>query len=113
MKSVLEMGLHMCIYPEGTRNKTNQPLKEFKDGAFRLAIETQKPIIPAVLFNTKSVLPSNKAVYFWPSKIEMHFLPAVNVSGLEMNDAKALKDKVFDMMWKYIEERKKLFKEVG
>jgi 1-acyl-sn-glycerol-3-phosphate acyltransferase len=113
MKRVLEMGLHMCIYPEGTRNKTNQPLKEFKDGAFRLAIETQKPIIPAVLFNTKSVLPSNKAVYFWPSKIEMHFLPAVNVSGLEMNDAKALKDKVFDMMWKYIEERKKLFKEAG
>ncbi len=104
MKQVLEMGLHMCIYPEGTRNKTKQPLKEFKDGAFRLAIETQKPIIPAVLFNTKKVLPTNKVFYFWPSKIEMHFLPAVDVSGLEMSDAKALKDQIFVMMWKYIEE---------
>ena len=27
MKEVLEMGMHMCIYPEGTRNKTHKPLK--------------------------------------------------------------------------------------
>ena len=25
MKEVLDMGLHMCIYPEGTRNKTTSP----------------------------------------------------------------------------------------
>jgi len=35
MKEVLEWGMHMCIYPEGTRNKTNDPLKSFHDGAFR------------------------------------------------------------------------------
>src|SRR6185369_6074570 len=35
MGEVLEMGLHMCIYPEGTRNKTAEPLKSFHDGAFR------------------------------------------------------------------------------
>ena len=29
MRAVLEMGLHMCIYPEGTRNLTDQPLKVF------------------------------------------------------------------------------------
>lgn len=106
MKRVLEMGLHMCIYPEGTRNKTNNPLKEFKDGAFRLAIETGKDIVPAVLFNTKKVLPQNKVFYFWPHKIEMHFLAPVSVKGLTMNDAKDLNQKVFDMMWKYIEETK-------
>ena len=30
MKEVLNMGMHMCIYPEGTRNKTSMPLKERK-----------------------------------------------------------------------------------
>src|ERR1700761_1929276 len=40
MKDVLEMGLHMCIYPEGTRNKTTDPLKTFHDGAFRLCLMT-------------------------------------------------------------------------
>lgn len=106
MKKVLDMGLHMCIYPEGTRNKTNLPLKEFKDGAFRLAIETKKAIIPAVIFNTKKVLPQTKMFYFWPSKIEMHFLDAVETKDLTIQDVKALKEKVFGMMWNYIEEKK-------
>lgn len=105
MKRVLDMGLHMCIYPEGTRNKTNLPLKEFKDGAFRLAIETKKAIIPAVLFNTKKVLPQHKMFYFWPSKIEMHFLDPVETKDLSMQDVKALKEKVFGLMWNYIEEK--------
>lgn len=106
MKRVLDMGLHMCIYAEGTRNKTNLPLKEFKDGAFRLAIETKKAIIPAVIFNTKKVLPQHKMFYFWPSKIEMHFLDAVETKDLTIQDVKALKEKVFDLMWNYIEEKK-------
>ena len=37
MKEVLDQGLHMCIYPEGTRNTTGEPLKSFHDGAFKLA----------------------------------------------------------------------------
>lgn len=101
MKRVLDMGLHMCIYPEGTRNKTNNPLKEFKDGAFRLAIETQKPVIPAVLFNTKKVLPQQKTFYFWPSKIEMHFLDPVETKHLQMSDVKQLKETIFQTMWDY------------
>jgi 1-acyl-sn-glycerol-3-phosphate acyltransferase len=35
MRRVLEMGMHMCIYPEGTRNRTDAPLRPFHDGAFR------------------------------------------------------------------------------
>ena len=101
MKSVLDMGLHMCIYPEGTRNKSNNPLKEFKDGAFRLAIETGKPVIPAVLFNTKKVLPQQKVFYFWPLKIEMHFLDPVETKNLEMSDVKQLKESIFQTMWDY------------
>ena len=53
MKEVLNMGMHMCIYPEGTRNKTNLPLKEFYDGAFKLAVDTGTSILPALIFNTK------------------------------------------------------------
>src|SRR4051812_25987378 len=39
MKKVLAQGLHMVIYPEGTRNRSADPLKFFHDGAFKLAIE--------------------------------------------------------------------------
>ena len=88
MKEVLQMGLHMCLYPEGTRNKTNEPLQRFHDGAFKLAVETQKQIIPAVIFYTNIVLPRNKTFYFWPHKVEMHFLEAIPVKDRMAEDIK-------------------------
>src|SRR5579859_1477932 len=50
MREALEMGLHMCLYPEGTRNKTSEPLKSFHDGAFRLSLATGKAMIPGIIF---------------------------------------------------------------
>jgi 1-acyl-sn-glycerol-3-phosphate acyltransferase len=98
MKAVLEMGLHMCIYPEGTRNKTSEPLQRFHDGAFKLAIETNKQVVPGVIFYTAKVLP-RKPFFFWPHKIEMHFLPPVAV---ENKSAHQLKEEVFGIMKNYI-----------
>ncbi len=96
MKEVLAAGMHMCIYPEGTRNKTNAPLKEFHDGAFKLALDTKKAIMPAVLFNTKKALPPDKVFYFWPTKMELHFLPPVSATSTDNVDS--LKQKVFNLM---------------
>ena len=101
MKSVLEMGLHMCIYPEGTRNKTREPLQRFHDGAFKLAVETKKAVIPAVIFHTSKVLP-RKVFFFWPHKVELHFLSAVPV---DHKSARELKDEVFLIMREYILKR--------
>jgi 1-acyl-sn-glycerol-3-phosphate acyltransferase len=105
MKAALELGMHVCLYPEGTRNKTGQPLKTFHDGAFRLAVNTGKSIIPAVIFNSGKVLPNNKAFFYWPQPIEMHFLDPIPVS--ENDSYPELKQKVFDLMWKYIEDHNK------
>ena len=104
MKQVLEQGLHMCIYPEGTRNKTKDPLKSFKDGAFRLAIETGTPIMPAVIIGTKEMLPSHIPFYFRPGKIKMIFLPPVSTKEMNIDELPALRDKIFDQMWNKISE---------
>jgi 1-acyl-sn-glycerol-3-phosphate acyltransferase len=104
MKEVLSEGLHMVIYPEGTRNRTSDPLKSFHDGAFRLAVSTQKEIIPALLFHTKKVLPLNKGFYLMPHKLEMHFLPPVSPENITTRE---LKDKVFKIMWDYYLEHNK------
>jgi 1-acyl-sn-glycerol-3-phosphate acyltransferase len=42
----LNEGLSICIFPEGKVPEENVLLDEFKDGAFRLAIEHQIPIVP-------------------------------------------------------------------
>jgi 1-acyl-sn-glycerol-3-phosphate acyltransferase len=99
MKNVLDLGMHMCIYPEGTRNKTGLPLTPFHDGAFRLATETGTAIIPSLLFNTKKILPPGKSFYFRPAKMQIHFLTPIPVSIGE-NFAE-LKDKVFEIMRDY------------
>lgn len=104
MKKVLDMGLHMCIYPEGTRNKTDQPLKSFHDGAFRLAIATRKAMIPGIIFNTRKVLPANKPFYLMPHRLEMHFLPPIAV---EPNDTvETLKNRVHGIMTAYFTAHK-------
>lgn len=98
MKRMLAIGLDMVIYPEGTRNRTNEPLKKFYDGAFRLAVDTKKPILPAVLFHTKKVLPANKLFYLFPHKLEMHFLPAIESTNTSVEE---LKETSFALMWDY------------
>jgi 1-acyl-sn-glycerol-3-phosphate acyltransferase len=95
MKRVLDKGLDMLIYPEGTRNKTSEPLKSFYDGAFKLAIETQKPIIPVVLLNTKKILPAYPIMCFKPGKIQMDILAPISTEG---HTLQSLKQTAFDIM---------------
>ena len=98
MKYVLNHGLDMLLYPEGTRNKTSAPLKSFYDGAFKLAIETQKPIVPVVLLNSKKMLPAKPTMYFRPGKITMNILSPVYPQGHTIN---SLKQEVYDIMAAY------------
>ncbi len=95
MRKVLAQGIHMCLYPEGTRNRTDKPLKEFYDGAFKLAIDSQKEIIPCVLLGTKKAMPINKKLYLMPTKLTMIFLPAIPSENITYND---LNKKVYDKM---------------
>jgi 1-acyl-sn-glycerol-3-phosphate acyltransferase len=98
MKQVLDMGLHMCIYPEGTRNKSHEPLKPFHDGAFKLAVASGKSIIPALIFNTRDILPAHK-FFLWPHRMKIDFLPPVAPKPGE--SPQQLKEEVFTIMKDY------------
>jgi 1-acyl-sn-glycerol-3-phosphate acyltransferase len=105
MRDVLQrLGLHMCIYPEGTRNRTDETLIRFHDGAFKLAVETGKSIIPAALFNSAKIMPASKTFYFWPHAVSMHFLPPVSPAG---KTVEILRDEVFAIMKNYLEANRK------
>jgi 1-acyl-sn-glycerol-3-phosphate acyltransferase len=101
MKNVLAQGMHLVLYPEGTRNKTDQPLKSFYDGAFSMAIETQKPIMPAVLLHTRNILPAGKSFYAWPHPVPIHFLEPISTTGLTHKDTAALREKTHKIMTAY------------
>jgi len=55
-KGWLAKGANVMIFPEGTRPKTGK-MGDFKDGAFRLAIETQSDLLPLAVAGTDKCIP--------------------------------------------------------
>lgn len=98
LKSILRKGISVLVFPEGTFNTTHQPLKEFYDGAFRIAIETQTPIKPVLLLNAYDRMHYKSIFSLNPGKSRSVFLPEVSVAGLTVKDMGLLKEKVFEMM---------------
>lgn len=106
MRETLQLGLHLCLYPEGTRNKHPEALQAFQDGAFVIAIREQTPIMPALIFNTDKILPPSAKLSAWPSAIDFHFLPPVPTQGLSLRDLPKLKEEIWQMMNQYYQTNK-------
>jgi len=53
----LDLGLSMCIFPEGGIPKKEISLKKFKNGPFRLATEEKIKIVPITMPDNKSIFP--------------------------------------------------------
>jgi 1-acyl-sn-glycerol-3-phosphate acyltransferase len=99
LKSVLRKGTSILIFPEGTMNTDlNIPVKEFYDGAFRIAIDTQCPIAPFVLINPRKLFPRNNPLVFRPGLTKVIFADPVEVTGYTQDDLPVLKEKVHQIM---------------
>lgn len=105
MKEVLNKNVNMVIYPEGTRNKTRQPLKSFYNGAFKLAVSQQKNILPVCILGTAKALPINKKFFLWPTRLEVHILPEISCIN---NTPENLKEAAYKIMWNFIEKNNKI-----
>jgi 1-acyl-sn-glycerol-3-phosphate acyltransferase len=96
MHQVLRLGIHMCVYPEGTRNRGKELLKPFFDGAFRLSKETGVPIMPCIIRGTADAMPIHKAFYLLPKKLSLEFLDSMNPQNYP--SVTELKAAVFESM---------------
>jgi 1-acyl-sn-glycerol-3-phosphate acyltransferase len=75
-RQVLESGTAIVIAAEGRRSWPEEGLLPFKDGAFRLAIETQTEIRPIIIKDAAKLMPRGTFLV-WPGIIEGHILPPV------------------------------------
>ncbi len=101
MQETLDQGTHLCLYPEGTRNKTSEPVQPFFDGAFTTAVRAQKPIIPGIIFNTGRILPAKSTFWVRPLPVHIHFLEPIPTAGLTLDNVSELKNRVHDIMQTY------------
>jgi len=106
LKSILKKEISILVFPEGTFNTTHKPLKEFYNGAFRIAVETGTPIKPVLLLNSYDRMHYESIFSMNPGKSRSIFLPEVSVEGLSANDVDLLKEKVFKMMEEELVKRK-------
>jgi 1-acyl-sn-glycerol-3-phosphate acyltransferase len=98
MKEAIHNNISIFIFPEGTFNETGEPLKEFFDGAFRIAIETQTPIKPMLFLDTLDRLHYSSIFNLTPGPCRVVYMEEVPVIGLQMDDLAGLKEKVHRIM---------------
>ena len=98
LKSVIRKGISVLVFPEGTFNMTHQPLKEFYDGAFRVAIETQTPIKPVLFLDAYSRMQYRSLFSLTPGSSRIVYMDEIPVKGLTPADVTMLKEKVYKIM---------------
>lgn len=106
MKSILKKGISIIVFPEGTFNKTHNPLKDFYDGAFRVAVEAQMPIKPILFLDMYDRLNYQSIFSLTPGKSRAVFLEEVPVENLTQRDVPQLKQNVYDLMDRKLREYK-------
>ena len=115
LKTVLEgaeqvkNGISLCIFPEGTRNKTNDTFLPFHDGSFKIAERGGVPVVPMVIVNSAAVfedhLPKVKK-----AKVVIEFQEPVYIDRLEKDVKKNLGNHVSGIISKrYFELKREFF----
>jgi 1-acyl-sn-glycerol-3-phosphate acyltransferase len=88
----------IVIFPEGTIPTTVPKMGRFKEGAFRLAIETQTPLLPVTIIGNWIALPDQGKIRFRPARILQYVHAPIDTTGMTLDDVDALKQKVFTII---------------
>jgi 1-acyl-sn-glycerol-3-phosphate acyltransferase len=98
LKQQLAEGWSIFIYPEGSRNKTEDALGTFHDGAFRIAIQTGAPLAIQTLVNVRDVISPTRLVDLRPGVLRIIWEQPIETSDLKQEDVSALKERVRGLM---------------
>ena len=80
-------GVSIFIYPEGTRNKTDQPLVDFHKGSFKIAQKSGCPIVPVVINHSRDIF-ENHSPFIKPAHVTIEYCKPVMITELEKEDQK-------------------------
>jgi 1-acyl-sn-glycerol-3-phosphate acyltransferase len=88
----------LIIYPEGGFSPNPPELLRFKDGAFRLAIEAQVPIVPISLLTNYKVLPDKTPLTVHRQTIKIIVHEAIETKGMEISQIEQLRKQTEDVI---------------
>jgi 1-acyl-sn-glycerol-3-phosphate acyltransferase len=111
MRKRLERRVSILVFPEGTRVPGGAP-GEFREGAFRLAIEAGADVLPLAIVGAAEGLPKN-AFILQPAHAVVYVLPPVSTAGLTPEDARRLASDVRARIAARIDEARAIAQEAG
>jgi 1-acyl-sn-glycerol-3-phosphate acyltransferase len=91
IKQQLAEGWSIFIYPEGSRNDSEQSLAPFFDGAFRIAIQTGAPLAVQTIVNIRHITANGTGLR--PGIVRIVWEEPIPTEGLGTEDINALKEK--------------------
>lgn len=96
LKQQLAEGWSIFIYPEGSRNDSDQALAPFFDGAFRIAIQTGAPLAVQTIVNIRQITVNGAGLR--PGIVRIVWEPPIQTEGLGTADIDRLKEKAESLM---------------
>lgn len=102
----IKQGVSICIFPEGTRNKTAEPVQPFHAGSFKPAEKTGCPIVPMAITYNKPVFEEHLPVLY-RTHIVLRFGEPIETASLSREDKKNLPETVQGVIREmYLENQK-------
>lgn len=89
----LRNGMSVLFFPEGTRSETND-MKEFQNGAFKLAIKERKPVLPMAINGTGEAIPKRDWLFKTRVNGVLRVLPPIDTTLYKRDEFERLKEKV-------------------
>ncbi len=104
----IKMGYSLGVFPEGSMKNPHPPkLCRFKDGAFRIAILTQSPVVPITLHNNWQLLYAYSGLMF-PGCARITLHEPIFTQGMTLDDVERLKMQVFEIIENSLTEPQKV-----
>lgn len=104
-KENLEQGISMAIFPEGTRTYDGK-MGEFKRGAFMLASQLERPIVPITINGSYEVFNRNATmISYHPLELIIH--APISVEEQKSMGTKKVMNEVYEIIHADLEERYK------
>ncbi len=95
-RSKIVDGTSVIFFPEGTRSLDGRLLR-FKRGAFRMALDLGRPILPLTVTGTRDVLPANTSDLM-PGSARLIIHEPISIEGVRAEDCQDLSDRVREVI---------------
>ena len=105
--ALLKKGISVCVFPEGTRNRTSASLLEFHDGSLKMAEKSGCPIVPMAINNSGAIFEDHLPKIV-KSHVVIEYCDPIYMEDLSKEEKRFIGKQVADIIVTHYEKNKEL-----